>query len=155
MKIGIGFDFHKVNKRVPLIIGGVKLRENYGLISNTDGDVLIHSIIDSILGAIGERDIGEIFNNNWKGRKSVDLLKEVLRILKQNGFEIVNIDSVIITEIIRISDYKEVIIKNLSEIIGIEKDKINIKGKTMEGLGIIGKKRGAASISVVLLNKTL
>ncbi len=151
MKIGIGFDFHIIKKNLPLFLGGVELKKEYGLFSDTDGDILIHSLIDAILGAIGEKDIGETFNENWKGKKSSDLLINTMEILNRKNFKIINIDSIIIIETIKISIYKEKIIENLSNLIGIEKEKINIKGKTMEKMGYIGHKKGGAALTVVLI----
>ncbi|MGB9749692.1 MAG: 2-C-methyl-D-erythritol 2,4-cyclodiphosphate synthase [Caldisericia bacterium] len=152
MKIGIGFDFHIIKKNIPLFLGGIEINKYYGLFSNTDGDILIHSIIDAILGAIGEKDIGEIFDENWKGKKSSELLLETMNILNDKNYKIVNIDSIIVIETVKISDYKEKIIENLSNLIGIEKNKINIKGKTMEKMGYIGHKKGGAALSVVLID---
>lgn len=151
MKIGIGFDFHIIKKNLPLFLGGVELKKEYGLFSDTDGDILIHSLIDAILGAIGEKDIGETFNENWKGKKSSELLINTMEILNRKNFKIINIDSIIIIETIKISIYKEKIIENLSNLIGIEKEKINIKGKTMEKMGYIGHKNGGAALTVVLI----
>ncbi|HQN48813.1 MAG TPA: 2-C-methyl-D-erythritol 2,4-cyclodiphosphate synthase [Caldisericia bacterium] len=151
MKIGIGFDFHIIKKNLPLFLGGVELKKEYGLFSDTDGDILIHSLIDAILGAIGEKDIGETFNENWKGKKSSELLINTMEILNRKNFKIINIDSIIIIETIKISIYKEKIIENLSNLIGIEKEKINIKGKTMEKMGYIGHKKGGAALTVVLI----
>ncbi len=151
MKIGIGFDFHIIKKNLPLFLGGVELKKEYGLFSDTDGDILIHSLIDAILGAIGEKDIGETFNENWKGKKSSELLINTIEILNRKNFKIINIDSIIIIETIKISIYKEKIIENLSNLIGIEKEKINIKGKTMEKMGYIGHKKGGAALTVVLI----
>lgn len=151
MKIGIGFDFHIIKKNLPLFLGGVELKKEYGLFSDTDGDILIHSLIDAILGAIGEKDIGETFNENWKGKKSSELLMNTMEILNRKNFKIINIDSIIIIETIKISIYKEKIIENLSNLIGIEKEKINIKGKTMEKMGYIGHKKGGAALTVVLI----
>lgn len=151
MKIGIGFDFHIIKKNLPLFLGGVELKKEYGLFSDTDGDILIHSLIDAILGAIGEKDIGETFNENWKGKKSSELLINTIEILNRKNFKIINIDSIIIIETIKISIYKEKIIENLSNLMGIEKEKINIKGKTMEKMGYIGHKKGGAALTVVLI----
>jgi len=151
MKIGIGFDFHIIKKNLPLFLGGLEISKENGLFSKTDGDILIHSIIDAILGAIGEKDIGETFNENWKGKKSSELLINTIGILNKKNFKIINIDSVIVIETINISTYKEKIIENLSNLIGIEKEKINIKGKTMENIGHIGHKKGGAALTVVLI----
>lgn len=153
MKIGIGFDFHVIKKGIPMYIGGVLINKDFGFLSNTDGDILIHSIVDAILGAMGEKDIGEIFDDKWKGKRSTEILKTTIDLMTKKNFEIVNIDSVIILEKPKLSDFKEIVIKNLSEIMKIDKEKINIKGKTMENVGFIGRKKGGASFSVVLLKE--
>lgn len=153
MRVGIGFDFHIIKKNIPMYLGGVEINKKFGFYSNTDGDILIHSIVDAILGAMGEKDIGEIFDEKWKGVRSIEILKEVLKILENKNYEIVNIDSVIILEKPKISEYKDKIIENLSNILNIDKGKINIKGKTMEKMGLIGKNKGGVSISVVLIKE--
>ncbi|MCX8095254.1 MAG: 2-C-methyl-D-erythritol 2,4-cyclodiphosphate synthase [Caldisericia bacterium] len=153
MRIGIGFDFHIIKKNLPMYIGGVLINKDFGFYSNTDGDILIHAIVDAILGAIGEKDIGELFDENWKGRSSIKILENTLEIMRNKNFEIVNIDAVIILEKPKIIDFKDIILENLSKIMKIDKEKINIKGKTMEKIGFIGKRKGGASFVVVLLKE--
>ncbi|HOK55859.1 MAG TPA: 2-C-methyl-D-erythritol 2,4-cyclodiphosphate synthase [bacterium] len=152
-KTGIGFDIHKFAEGRKFIIGGIEIPYEKGLIGHSDGDVLIHSISDAILGALGRPDIGYYFpdtDEKIKGIDSKEILKRVIGFLKDDRYEIVNIDSVIICEKPKILPYSEKIKKSLSEVIGIEKEKINIKGKTTEG---IDKGNYCACISIVLIER--
>ena len=152
-RTGIGFDIHKFVKGRKFILGGVEIPYEKGLIGHSDGDVLIHSISDAILGALGRPDIGYYFpdtDEKIKGIDSKEILKRVIGFLKDDRYEIVNIDSVIICEKPKILPYSEKIKKSLSEVIGIEKEKINIKGKTTEG---IDKGNYCACISIVLIER--
>ncbi len=151
IRIGIGFDFHIFKKGVPLILGGIEIPYEYGLISETDGDILIHAIVDALLGATGEGDIGELFNSSWKNKSSVEILKTTIDMLKEKGIRIINIDAIIIMEKPKILNFKEKIRESLSKIMGIDKNLISIKGKTMEGMGVIGEKKGASALAVVLV----
>ena len=151
IRIGIGFDFHIFKKDVPLILGGVEIPYEYGLISETDGDILIHAIVDALLGATGTGDIGELFDSSWKNKSSVEILKTTINMLKEKGIRIINIDAIIIMEKPKILNFKEKIKENLSKIMEIDKNLISIKGKTMEGVGIIGEKKGASALVVVLV----
>ncbi len=151
IRVGIGFDFHIFKKGVPLILGGVEIPYEYGLISETDGDILIHAIVDALLGAIGGRDIGELFNSSWKNKSSVEILKTTIDMLKKREVRIINIDAIVIMENPKILNFKEKIRESLSKIMGIDKNLISIKGKTMEGMGVIGEKKGASALAVVLV----
>ena len=151
IRIGIGFDFHIFKKGVPLILGGIEIPYEYGLISETDGDILIHAIVDALLGATREGDIGELFNSSWKNKSSVEILKTTINMLKEKGIRIINIDAIIIMEKPKILNFKEKIRESLSKIMGIDKNLISIKGKTMEGMGVIGEKKGASALAVVLV----
>jgi len=151
IRVGIGFDFHIFKKGVPLILGGVEIPYEYGLISETDGDILIHAIVDALLGATGEGDIGELFNSSWKNKSSVEILKTTIDMLKEKGIRIINIDAIIIMEKPKILNFKEKIRESLSKIMEIDKNLISIKGKTMEGMGVIGEKKGASALAVVLV----
>jgi len=151
IKIGIGFDFHIFKKGAPLILGGVEIPYEYGLVSETDGDILIHALVDALLGATGTGDIGELFCSSWKNKSSVDILKTTINILKKKEVRIINIDAIVIMEKPKILDFKEKIKENLSKIMEIDKNLISIKGKTMEGMGVIGEKKGASALVVVLV----
>ncbi len=151
IRVGIGFDFHIFKKGVPLILGGVEIPYEYGLISETDGDILIHAIVDALLGATGTGDIGELFNSSWKNKSSVEILKTTIDMLEKKEVRIINIDAIVIMEKPKILNFKEKIRESLSKIMGIDKNLISIKGKTMEGMGVIGEKKGASALAVVLV----
>lgn len=151
---GIGFDIHPFKKGIPMFLGGVKIKDDLGFKGHSDGDVAIHSIIDALLGAAGFGDIGELFPDNDKRYKNIDskiLLKSVKDILDNTGFEIVNIDLTIIAQKPKISPFKDKIKKTLSQVLKIDRSKINIKATTAEKLGFIGREEGVAVQSVANL----
>jgi len=142
IRSGIGYDIHRVKKGKGLYIGGIKVSENLEFIAHSDGDVLIHALTDSLLGAIGESDIGELFPDTdprFKGKESKHFLEAVMDIYKKKNIEILNIDSVIIAEFPKISPFKIEIRENISSILGVEKDRFNIKSKTKEKVDAVGK----------------
>ena len=153
---GIGYDIHKMEKNRKLIIGGVKIPFNYGPVGHSDGDSVIHAIIDSLLGAARLGDIGKFFPNTKK-YKNVDssiLLKKVIKILKIKKYFIKNIDLNIIIQKPNLEKYKHKIKKNLSKLCEIEIEKINVKAKTTDNIGIIGRNKALATevISVLQFN---
>ena len=154
MQIGIGYDLHKLVKGRRLILGGVEIPYPQGLLAHSDGDVLVHSIIDALLGALGEGDIGQHFpdtDEQYKDIKSLILLGKVKEMLKKKGAEIGNIDATVLAERPKIAPYVEEMKENISRTLKIKKEKINIKAKTNEGLGFIGKGEGIAALAVVSL----
>jgi 2-C-methyl-D-erythritol 2,4-cyclodiphosphate synthase len=157
MRIGIGYDVHRLVEERRLFLGGVEVPFDKGLLGHSDGDVLIHAICDAILGAISEGDIGVHFpdsNESIKGIESVKILTYVRELTKQKGYRIVNIDAVIIAEEPKVSPYREEIRARLAEVLEIDITCVSVKGKTTEGLGFTGKKEGIAAQAVVLLEKT-
>ena len=157
MKIGIGFDVHRLVEGRRLFLGGVEVPFYKGLLGHSDGDVLIHAICDAILGAISEGDIGVHFpdsDESLKGIESVKILAYVLELTKQKGYKIVNIDAVIIGEEPRVTPYREIIKARLAEVLEIDITSVSVKGKTTEGLGFTGRKEGIAAQAVALLEKT-
>lgn len=156
MKIGIGYDVHKLALERKLIIGGVEIPHEFGLLGHSDADVLIHAIMDSILGALGKGDIGKHFpdsNESYKGISSLELLKQVKLILINEGYGIGNIDAVIIAQEPKMAPYINQMKTNIAECLCCEAEKINIKATTTEWLGFEGRKEGIASQAVVLLDK--
>jgi len=154
MQVGIGYDLHKLVKGRRLILGGVEIPYPQGLLAHSDGDVLVHSIIDALLGALGEGDIGQHFpdtDEQYKDIKSLLLLRKVREMLKKRGAKIGNVDATVLAERPKISPYVERMKENISSTLKIKKEKINIKAKTNEGLGFIGKGEGIASLAVVSL----
>ena len=157
MKIGIGYDVHRLVEGRRLFLGGVEVPFNKGLLGHSDGDVLIHAICDAILGAISEGDIGVHFpdsDESIKGIESVKILAYVRELTKKKGYRIVNIDAVIIAEEPKVSPYREKIKARLAEILEIDITSVSVKGKTTEGLGFTGRKEGIAVQAVALLEKT-
>ncbi|MDV3427764.1 MAG: 2-C-methyl-D-erythritol 2,4-cyclodiphosphate synthase [Bacillota bacterium] len=156
MRVGIGYDVHKYTEGRDLILGGVKIPYKKGLLGHSDADVLIHAIMDSLLGAAGLRDIGYHFpdsDERYKGISSVLLLKEVKKLIEDKGFFIENIDSVIVAEKPKMSSFINSMIKNISLALGISESQINVKATTEEGLGFSGREEGIAAKAVCLLNK--
>lgn len=143
--IGFGFDIHSFEDNKEMYLGGLKLPYDYGFKAHSDGDVLIHALIDSLLGAIGAGDIGEFFPDTDDKYKSVDskeLLDYILKFVRNVGYEIVNIDITIIAEQPKINPHKLDIKSNLAKLLNIKKQFINIKASTSEKLGAIGRKEG-------------
>ena len=144
---GIGFDVHRLLKGKKLYLGGIKIPFHSGLQGHSDGDVILHSIIDALIGAIGKKDIGTFFpdnKNKFKNIRSINMLKPILKILNDNNFYINNLDINLICERPKVSKYRNKIVNSLSNLLSIDKDLINLKGKTVEKLGLIGKEKAIA-----------
>ncbi|MEW6600153.1 MAG: 2-C-methyl-D-erythritol 2,4-cyclodiphosphate synthase [Nitrospirota bacterium] len=153
MRIGSGYDSHRLVEGRKLIIGGVDIPFEKGLMGHSDADVLCHAVIDAVLGALGAGDIGTIFPDTdakWKDASSITLLSKIVELVKQRGFEILWIDSTVIAEKPKLGPYMEMMKKNIS-VAGIPSGAINIKAKTNEGMGFIGKGEGIAAQAVCLL----
>ena len=153
---GIGFDIHRLIKNKKLYLGGIKIPFHSGLKGHSDGDVILHSIIDAILGAMRKKDIGTFFpdnKNQFKNIRSPKMLKPIIEILDKNDFYINNLDINLICEQPKVSKYRDKILKSLSNLLKLDKDLINLKGKTVEKLGLIGKEKAIACEVIVSLNK--
>ena len=156
IKIGNGFDVHAFCKDRDCIIGGVKIPFELGLKGHSDADVLIHAIIDSLLGAAGYEDIGELFpdsDDSYKNISSLLLLEKTAGILYENKWKVINIDCVIICEKPKIQEYKLKMKQNISKILEIDSNQIGIKGKTSEKLGFTGRQEGISASAVCLIYK--
>lgn len=155
MRIGSGYDVHKFSENTPLVLGGCNIDFEFGLAGYSDADVVIHSIIDSILGAAGQGDIGDHFpagNEDFLGISSIILLEEVADLIAENGFIIVNIDTTIIAEKPKLVEYKEKMQNNISKALKIDSEQVNIKATTTEKLGFVGRGEGIACQSVTLVD---
>jgi 2-C-methyl-D-erythritol 4-phosphate cytidylyltransferase/2-C-methyl-D-erythritol 2,4-cyclodiphosphate synthase len=144
---GIGFDMHRLIKNKKLYLGGIKIPFHSGLKGHSDGDVILHSIIDALLGAMRKKDIGTIFPDNekkYKNIRSPKMLKPVIDILNKNNFYINNLDINLICEEPKVSKFRIKIINSLSNLLNLDKNFINLKGKTVEKLGLIGKEKAIA-----------
>ena len=156
MRIGLGYDVHQLVVERKLILGGVDIPHNLGLLGHSDADVLIHAVIDAILGAMAKGDIGKLFPDTDKEFLNIDsriLLRECYRIMCESGYEIGNLDSTICAQKPKLKDYIESMRKNLAEDLNCSIDKISVKATTEEGLGVSGAEAGISATAVVLLNE--
>ena len=157
-RIGNGYDIHRLVTGRNLIIGGIKLQhpDNLGLDGHSDADVLSHSIMDALLGALSLGDIGKYFppsDDKWKNADSLVLLAKVIRLIRDKGWEVNNIDSIIVAERPKIKSYVELMKENISTTLKIDSDYIGIKATTNERLGPEGREEGISCHSVVLLER--
>ena len=156
MQIGIGYDVHKLVKGRKLIVGGEEIPHSRGLLGWSDGDVLVHAVIDALLGAMGEGDIGRHFppgDPAYKGISSLKLLGRIRELLPSHGLAISNIDSTIVAEEPHFAPHIEKMRKNIAQILKIKEATVNVKAKTEEGLGFTGSKKGISAYAVCLLSK--
>ena len=147
MNVGIGFDIHRLIPKRKLYLAGLRIKSKLGTLGHSDGDPVLHSIIDAILGACKMKDIGQMFSDKskrFKNIRSTILLKQVVEQIKLKGYFVNNIDLNVITQTPKIKKYKNKMIDNIAKLCEISKDQINIKGKTTEKLGLIGKERAIA-----------
>jgi len=156
IKAGLGYDIHRLEKGRKLYLGGVEIPFSQGLVGHSDGDCLIHAIVDSLLGALGEGDIGQFFPDTdpkYKGIRSTELLEEVLRRIKEKDMEVIHVDAVVIAEEPKLSSHISRMKEDLGSILGLEKDSLGIKAKTNEGLGLIGERKAIACWAIALLRE--
>lgn len=156
MRIGHGYDVHRLVEGRELILGGVKIHHSLGLFGHSDADVLVHAVMDALLGAAGEGDIGRHFpdtDDKYKGISSLHLLAKVRDMLKLRGYVISNIDSTVIAQKPRLSEYIPQMRENIAATLGIEVEKVNVKATTEEHLGFTGREEGIASHAVALIEK--
>ena len=150
-RVGFGFDVHKLTEGRKLILGGVEIPSEKGLLGHSDADVLLHAICDALLGAAALGDIGKHFPDTdpkYKGISSLELLKHVGQLIKENGYSIVNIDSTLVLERPKIAPYSDTMKKNIAVALGIGENTVSIKATTNEGMGFIGVGEGAVAYAV-------
>lgn len=158
MRIGIGYDTHVFANDRKLILGGVQIPYERGLLGHSDADVLVHAIMDAILGAMGKRDIGCLFpddDDSFKNISSLVLLDKVYSLLTENNFRIINIDSIIIAEKPKMKDYIEHMQKNIANALNCDCSSINIKATTTEKMGAEGEGKCISSQAVCLIDKKI
>ena len=156
IRTGIGYDTHKLVKGNNLIVGGVLIPSSYKSVGHSDGDSLIHAVIDSILGAANLGDIGQHFPSNdktLKGSPSSYFLKEIIKKLARNNYQIVNVDSTVILQKPMIGPYIIKIKKNLSTLMDINDNKVSVKATTTDGLGFVGNSEGWSALAISTLTK--
>ena len=157
LRIGHGYDVHRLVEGRRLILGGVDIPWEKGLLGHSDADVLVHAIMDALTGAARLGDIGKLFPDTdpaYAGISSIKLLREVGRLLGEKGFEIVNIDATLLAQAPKVGPYWPQMAANVAEALGIDPEQVNIKATTEEGLGFTGDGSGMAAHAVVLLEKT-
>lgn len=155
IRTGIGFDIHRFAGGRKLILGGVRIESDIGLMGHSDADVLCHAVIDALLGAVADGDIGTHFSDNekrWKDAVSLKMLAAIGEKLKKKGASIVNIDATILAEKPRVASYREKMRGNISRALGIHEAKVSIKATTLEGLGALGRGEGIAAMAVASVN---
>ena len=154
MRVGMGYDVHTLVPNRDLILGGVKIPHELGLLGHSDADVLLHSIMDALLGAAALGDIGKHFPDTdpaYKGADSVKLLEHVGRLIREAGYSIENIDATIIAQRPKMRPHIDTMRRNIKEALGIELDQINVKATTEEGLGFTGSEEGISAQAICLL----
>lgn len=155
-RIGHGYDVHRLEEGKKFIIGGIEINHSKGAIGHSDADVVIHVICDALLGAMSLGDIGSHFSdtdNKYKGIDSKILLGDVINIMKENKYDIVNIDITILLQKPKLRDHIDTMRKTIAEIAGSEVSSISVKATTTEGLGFVGREEGVAAHCVCLLKK--
>ncbi len=156
MRVGLGADAHALVEGVPLVLGGVELEAARGLAGHSDGDVIAHALIDAILGAAGLGDIGSLFPSGapeWEGASSLDLLARAYAQVRDEGWELVNADCVLVGEEPRIAPVREAMRVRLAGTLGVEPGLVNVRATTTDGLGFTGRGEGLAALAVALLDR--
>ncbi len=155
MRVGIGYDVHAFAKDRDLIMGGVKIEYELGLLGHSDADVLLHAIMDALLGAAALGDIGKHFpdtDEKYKGISSIELLKHVAKLIEDNGYSIENIDSIIVAQAPKMAMHIEEMRTNIAKALGTDISRISVKATTEERLGFTGRKEGIAAHAICMLN---
>jgi 2-C-methyl-D-erythritol 2,4-cyclodiphosphate synthase len=153
-RVGVGYDSHRLIAGRRLILGGVEIPYELGLDGHSDADALTHAVIDALLGAAGQGDIGERFpdtDERWRDADSVRLLESVVGAVAQAGLEIVNVDATVVMQAPRLSPYKPAIRLRLATALGLPEERVNVKATTGEGIGFVGRGEGVAALATVSL----
>jgi 2-C-methyl-D-erythritol 2,4-cyclodiphosphate synthase len=156
IKVGFGFDVHQLKDGHPFILGGVKLNHHKGAFGHSDADVLVHAICDALLGAANLRDIGHHFKNTderWLGISSLILLQECVKMLKEKGYTINNVDAMLCLEAPKINPHVPEMKIHIAQAMGVDEDDISIKATTNETMGFIGREEGLVAYAVCLIQK--
>ena len=157
LRIGQGWDNHRIKPGRPLILGGVTVPCEFGLDGHSDADILLHAVTDAILGAVALGDIGMHFPDTdprWKGASSDQFLRHAVKLAAEQGYALVNIDSTIVLQKPKLGEYRAKIRESLARILGLPQDSVSVKFKTAEGVGPVGEEKSAEAQAVVLLEKS-
>ena len=154
MRIGSGFDVHAFGPGDFVMLGGVRIAHNRGVMAHSDGDVVLHALCDALLGAAGLGDIGQHFSDSdpqWRGADSARFVTAVLAMLGERSLEVKNADITVIAQAPRIAPYREAMRRRIAQLLGVDEARVNVKATTTEGLGFLGRAEGIAAQAVVLL----
>ncbi len=154
LRVGLGFDVHRFDAGKKMILGGVEIPSDVGLLGHSDADVLIHALMDALLGALALGDIGDHFpdtDDSFRGISSVLLLREVVTLIRQEGYRVVNVDVMVMAEKPKLAPYKSDMVHLLARELGVTAKDVSIKATTMEKMGFIGRQEGIAVQAVALL----
>lgn len=156
MRVGVGYDSHRFDPDRPMILGGVAIPDTPGLTGHSDGDAVVHAVIDALLGAAGLGSIGDLFPDHdpaFAGADSLQLLEHAVRLLETENYQVVNVDVTVIAERPRIAPYADGISARLAETLHTASTAVSVKGKTNEGLGWIGREEGLAALAVASIDQ--
>jgi 2-C-methyl-D-erythritol 2,4-cyclodiphosphate synthase len=158
VRIGNGYDMHRLVPGRPLILGGIQLLhpDGLGLDGHSDADVLVHALMDALLGALGLGDIGRHFppdDERWRGADSLELLERVMELVRERGWQVINVDTVVVAERPKLRSHIEAMRESIARRLGVESDQVGVKATTNEGLGPTGREEGIAAHAVALLGR--
>jgi len=154
LRVGIGYDVHRLRRGLPLVLGGVALKHDRGPEAHSDGDVLAHAIGDALLGALALGDLGTHFPNTdarWRGASSLKLLEEIRGMFGDRGAKLVNVDATLIAEAPKVAPHVAAMRESLSRALGVGSDRVTVKATTNEGIGAVGREEGIAAMAVALV----
>jgi len=155
LRVGLGYDVHRVLAGRPLLLGGVRFESDWGLDGHSDADVLLHAIGDALLGAAGLGDLGEHFppgDARWRDASSLDLLARIATLLRERGASVANVDAMLIAEAPRLAPHRAAMCANIARALGVDASRISVKATTNETLGAIGRREGLAAMAVALVD---
>ncbi len=156
MRVGQGFDVHRLVPGRPLWLGGVEIPHDRGLEGHSDGDALLHAVADALLGALGAGDLGAHFPSSeerWRGVASREILAAAARLVRERGFEVGNVDATVIAEAPRLSPFQAAMRSSVAETLGVPEERVNLKVTSTDGLGALGRGEGIAATAVALLDE--
>ncbi len=156
LRVGMGYDIHRVAEGRPLVLGGVRFESPWGLEGHSDADVLLHAIGDALLGAAGLGDLGTHFppgDPQWKDASSLDLLRRIAELLARAGTKVENVDAMVVAEAPRLAPHRDAMRSNIAAALGIAPDRVSVKATTNEQLGALGRREGIAATAVALVSR--
>ena len=156
MRVGMGYDVHRLVEGRKLILGGVEIENTLGLLGHSDADVLVHAVMDALVGAAALGDIGKHFPDTdprYAGADSIELLRAVVALLQQTGYHVENVDATVIAQRPKLAPYIPQMRQNIADAMGVEVERVNVKATTEERLGFTGREEGMAAMAVALLDK--